>query len=134
MKLGNIGGFAAQEGIYRKFEESLRVGSNALGKGTEVERGKRVVEEFASLLIFEVIKAMRATIPRGGLSEEDSLQRDIYTSLADMEVARALASRNGLGLGKFVEEALGEIGKSNKQQAVSSEQQAVSRKQRTKIS
>lgn len=112
MNLGNISDFAAQEGIYGKFEESLKVGFNALGKGTEIKREKRVVEEFASLLIFEVIKSMRATISRGGLFEGDSLQRDIYTSIADMELARALASRNGMGLGAFLEEALGEIGKS----------------------
>ncbi len=129
MIIGNIGGFAVQEGIYRKFEENLKVGSNALGKGTEIERRKKVVEEFASLLIFEVIKAMRATIPEGGLFEKDSLQRDIYTSLVDMELARAMAREGGMGLGTFVEEALGDIGKSKEQSAKSSKQEAVSSKQ-----
>jgi murein DD-endopeptidase MepM/ murein hydrolase activator NlpD len=53
---------------------------------------------------------MRATIPQGGLFEENSLQRDIYTSLTDMELSRAIAKSNGLGLGRMVEKALDSAG------------------------
>lgn len=105
--IGEIGIFAAQEGIHRKAEEALRIGAGSGGTAKEEEQKHRVAEEFATLLLFEVIKAMRATIPHGGLFEEDSLPRDVYTTLADMEVARAMARREGMGLGGLVERALG---------------------------
>lgn len=104
---GNIGSFAAQEGgIYRRAEETFRIGASGRGTAKEEKQRYRVAEEFASLLFFEIIKVMRATIPREGLFAEDSLPRDIYTTLADMEVARAVAKREGLGLVGFVERAL----------------------------
>ncbi len=105
--IGEFGILATQEGIQRKVEEALRIGAGSRGTAKEEEQKHKVAEEFAALLFFEVIKAMRATIPHGGLFEENSLSRDIYTSLADMEVARAMAKRGGMGLGRFVERALG---------------------------
>jgi murein DD-endopeptidase MepM/ murein hydrolase activator NlpD len=105
--VGNIGSFAVQErGIYRRVEEALKIGASGKGTAEEEKQRDRVAEEFASLLFFEVIKAMRATIPSGGLFAEDSLPRDIYTTLADIEVARAMAKREKLGLVGFVERAL----------------------------
>ena len=103
--IGNIGGFAAQQGIYGKFEESLRINSKTSGQVMDKEQRQKVAEEFAALLFFEVIKAMRTAIPKGGLFEEDSMQQDIYTSLADMEISRAMARSKG-GLGAYVENAL----------------------------
>lgn len=67
---------------------------------------QKAAQEFAALLFLEVIKAMRATIPAGGLFETDSLSQDVYATLADTEVARALVKREGFGLGKFIERAL----------------------------
>jgi murein DD-endopeptidase MepM/ murein hydrolase activator NlpD len=99
--IDKLGGFAAQEGLRAKIGEALRASAG----GDEAQK-KKVAQEFASLLIFEVLKAMRATIPQGGLFEENSLQRDVYTSLTDMELSRAIAKSGGLGLGKMVEKAL----------------------------
>jgi murein DD-endopeptidase MepM/ murein hydrolase activator NlpD len=99
--IDKLGGFAAQEGLRAKIGEALRASS-----GTDEAQKQKVAQEFASLLVFEVLKAMRATIPQGGLFEENSLQRDIYTSLTDMELSRAIAKSNGLGLAKMVEKAL----------------------------
>jgi murein DD-endopeptidase MepM/ murein hydrolase activator NlpD len=108
---GEIGIFALQsgwppQGIHRKLEETLRMGAGGRGTAKEEAQKQKVAEEFTALLLFEVIKAMRATIPRGGLFEQDSLPRDTYTALADMEVARAMAKREAVGLEGFVERAL----------------------------
>lgn len=65
-------------------------------------RNQKVAEEFASLLLLEVMKAMRATLSGEGLFADDSSSRDMYTSLADTEVTRALAKGDRLGLGKFI--------------------------------
>jgi murein DD-endopeptidase MepM/ murein hydrolase activator NlpD len=101
-----IGSLAIQQGIHRKMEEALKIGAGSQRTAKEEEQKHRAAEEFAAFLLFEVIKAMRATIPRGGLFEQNSLARDIYTSLADVEVSRAMARREGAGLVGFVERAL----------------------------
>ncbi len=67
---------------------------------------QKAAQEFASFLFLEVIKAMRATIPSSSLDEADKFAADAYMSLADMEVARAMAQKEGIGLSKFIERAL----------------------------
>ena len=111
MNVQELGGFSLQVGIYRRAQNSLRVDSEPRA-GTEAEKTKKVAEEFAALLFSEVIKAMRATIPKGGLFEEDSMAHDLYTSLADMEIARVMAKREWGGLTGIVERMLGEPEKS----------------------
>ena len=83
--------------------------AEALGRGgaaKDVMERKRAAQEFASFLYLEVLKAMRATLPKGGLFENDSLSRDIYTSMFDTEVARVLAKRDAEGFTKTVERAI----------------------------
>lgn len=94
------GGFASS------LRETVRVGVG--GKSAEREEAAklRVAEEFASLLFFEMIKALRATVPQGGLWAQDSLAHDVYTTLADMEIARSMARQQGVGLVGYVERAL----------------------------
>jgi murein DD-endopeptidase MepM/ murein hydrolase activator NlpD len=67
---------------------------------------QKVAEEFASLLLFEMLKAMRATVPQSGLFAQDSAAKETYTSLADTEVTRVLAKQDSLGLGKFILEGM----------------------------
>jgi len=67
---------------------------------------QKAAQEFSSLLFLEVLKAMRATIPSGGLEESDGFAADAYMSLADVEVARTMAQKEGIGLSKFIERAL----------------------------
>jgi murein DD-endopeptidase MepM/ murein hydrolase activator NlpD len=99
--IDKLGGFAAQEGMRAKIGEALRASA-----GADQAQKQKAAQEFASLLIFETLKAMRATIPQGGLFEENPLQRDIYTSLIDMELSKTIAKGSGLGLTKMVEKAL----------------------------
>jgi Rod binding domain-containing protein len=54
---------------------------------------KKVAEEFASLLLMEMLKAMRATLSDEGFDGQPSPGRSLYTSLADVEVTRSLATR-----------------------------------------
>lgn len=99
--VGDIGKLAYQEGFSKKLE-ALRPSAAS----PEAQEQKRVAQEFASFLILEVLKAMRASIPQGGLFEDESLQKDIFTTLADTEISRAMARRDDLGLSKMVERAL----------------------------
>src|SRR5262249_55618239 len=67
---------------------------------------KKVAEEFASLLMLEMLKSMRATLSQEGLDGDKSSARDTYSSLADVEVTRALAKHDKMGLTSFLERAL----------------------------
>jgi murein DD-endopeptidase MepM/ murein hydrolase activator NlpD len=86
-------------------EKAQALGAAATGNAAPNEKQK-AAQEFVSLLFLEVFKAMRASIPKGGLFESESLQSDVYTTLADTEVSRALAGREGMGLRKIIEKAL----------------------------
>jgi murein DD-endopeptidase MepM/ murein hydrolase activator NlpD len=86
-------------------EKAQALGAAQTGNATPNEKQK-AAQEFVSLLFLEVLKAMRASIPKGGLFESDSLQSDVYMTLADTEMSRALAGREGMGLRKLIEKAL----------------------------
>ncbi|MGH7766748.1 MAG: peptidoglycan DD-metalloendopeptidase family protein [Candidatus Binatia bacterium] len=86
-------------------EKAQALGAGATGNAAPNEKQK-AAQEFVSLLFLEVLKAMRASIPKGGLFESDSLQSDVYMTLADTEVSRAIAGREGMGLRKIIEKAL----------------------------
>jgi murein DD-endopeptidase MepM/ murein hydrolase activator NlpD len=67
---------------------------------------KKAAEDFVALLFMEVLKTMRASIPKGGLFDSDSVENDVYTSMGDTEIARAIAGREALGLRQMMEKAL----------------------------
>lgn len=93
-------------------QDTLAQKAEALARGggaKDVIERKRAAQEFASFLYLEVLKAMRATLPKDGLFETDSLSRDIYSSMFDTEVARVLAKRDSEGFTRTVERAIEKI-------------------------
>jgi murein DD-endopeptidase MepM/ murein hydrolase activator NlpD len=99
-------------------ERAETLALNAAGKDT-AER-KRAAQEFASFLYLEVLKAMRATLPKEGLFENESLSRDIYSSMLDSELARLMAKRDAAGFTGTVERAIEKIAPATAQPASSS--------------
>ncbi len=53
--------------------------------------------QLESLFVMEMMKAMRKTIPEGGLFEK-STSTEIYQEMLDMETAKATAAGPGLGI------------------------------------
>ena len=102
--LRNLGKAPLHDSLAQKAEALAR---GAAGKDA-LER-KRAAQEFASFLYLEVLKAMRATLPKDGLFENDTLSRDIYTSMFDTEMARVLAKRDATGFTKTIERAIDTI-------------------------
>jgi murein DD-endopeptidase MepM/ murein hydrolase activator NlpD len=99
--MGTIGSLPPQNSLAQKAESLAR---SAAGKHA-LER-QRAAQEFASFLYMEVLKAMRATLPKDGLFENESLSRDIYSSMFDTEIARVLARRDATGFAETVERAI----------------------------
>lgn len=67
---------------------------------------RKTAEEFASVLLLEMLKSMRATLSGEGLDGDKSSSHDMYGALADVGVTRALAKRDGIGLTDFLELSL----------------------------
>jgi murein DD-endopeptidase MepM/ murein hydrolase activator NlpD len=99
--LGKLGTVEVENAINKRTELAMRTGLTH-----DPAQRKQVAQEFASFLYLEVLKAMRAALPRDGLFEEDSTARDMYTSMMDGEIARTMAKRDTTGLTKMVEKAL----------------------------
>lgn len=95
------------------FESALTKKAEALSgraAGADPAQRQKVAQEFAAFLYQEVLKAMRASLPQDGLGEsESSLSRDIYTSMMDAEIAKAVAKRDSSGFGKTIEKSLDKI-------------------------
>ncbi|MCX7792854.1 MAG: peptidoglycan DD-metalloendopeptidase family protein [Thermodesulfovibrionales bacterium] len=74
------------------------------GRSLEPQEGRRnireVSKELESLFLYELLKIMRRTV-----GSQDSLQKDVYTSLFDLELSKLLAER-GTGLQKVIERQL----------------------------
>jgi murein DD-endopeptidase MepM/ murein hydrolase activator NlpD len=67
------------------------------GKGEKPspEKLRAVCQELESLFLYRLLQEMRATVPEGPLHGEGE---DVYQSIADQQVAMALAKGGGMGL------------------------------------
>lgn len=99
--LGNLGKSALTNALAEKAQ-----GLKQQAPAADARQRQKLAQEFASFLYLEVLKAMRATLSQDGLVEGESLSRDIYTSMLDAEVARAMAKRDDTGFSKTVEKSL----------------------------
>lgn len=81
-----------------------------LGTQSAEPSSRKFAEEFASLLLLEMLKSMRATLSGEGLDGDKSSSRDSYVALADVEVTRVLAKHDGVGLVNFLEQSLHRMG------------------------
>ena len=53
--------------------------------------------EFEALFVMEMFKAMRKSVPSGGIFEEN-ISTEIYREMLDMETAKAATQGPGLGI------------------------------------
>ena len=74
-----------------------------------------VAKEFESVLLAQVISAMRKTVPESGMLEA-SANRKMLDGAFDQEVARSLAAKGGLGI---AEQIVGQIERQNAARAAS---------------
>lgn len=58
---------------------------------------KKSSQEFETLFVMEMFKAMRKAVPEGGLFEKNQ-STEIFTEMLDMETAKATTAGKGLGI------------------------------------
>jgi flagellar protein FlgJ len=63
----------------------------------EDKKTREICQEFESVFISYLLKNMRKTIPNSN-TEGEGFSRDIYTSMMDEEIAKAVAKGSGIGL------------------------------------
>jgi len=56
-------------------------------------------QEFEALLLMEMLKSMRKSVPDGGLFEKDT-STEIFRDMLDSETAKAASRGKGLGIGE----------------------------------
>jgi flagellar protein FlgJ len=66
---------------------------------------KKAASDFESIFINQIFERMRASSPKGGFLDS-SREHEIFTSMQDQEVSKALAQRGGIGLSKIIYEQL----------------------------
>ena len=95
-KPGNTPGFYADFADYA----SLR------GKSAQDPDGaiREVAEQFESLFISQLLKAMRDTLPKDGLLGSPDLAT--YQQMMDQQLALNLSSNGGIGLADLIEQQL----------------------------
>jgi flagellar protein FlgJ len=79
--------------------------SDTLGSKEEL---KHTCEELESLFLYHLLKEMRATIPKSGLMGDTSAQQ-MYTQMADSELAQDLSSKGGIGLSDMLLRQLNQV-------------------------
>lgn len=66
---------------------------------------KERCQEFENLLLMEMVKAMRKTVPEGGLFEKSSAE-EMYQDMMDSETVQASGNGKGLGLAEAMYEQM----------------------------
>jgi peptidoglycan hydrolase FlgJ len=67
-------------------------------KTKELASLKKLSRDFEALMLTEMLKAMRQSVPDGGLFKKDS-STEIFRDMLDSESAKAASQGKGLGLG-----------------------------------
>lgn len=73
------------------------------------EKLQLAAKQFETLLIQQMLKAMRDTVPEGGLMKKNSGEK-MFQDMMDQQLSNDLSSSFGLGLGDAIVRQLGEAG------------------------
>ncbi|MCP3953481.1 MAG: hypothetical protein GY697_14880 [Desulfobacterales bacterium] len=74
----------------------------------KAQRLRKACQDMESLFIHQLLKEMRATIPKSGLFGKSHAQ-DIYTGMLDGRLAQEISQNRGLGLSTLLMRQLGVV-------------------------
>ena len=63
---------------------------------------KKSSQDFESILINYVIRAMWETVPKSNLSDENNMGMDTYTEIMHTALAQDIAAKGGLGIAPVI--------------------------------
>lgn len=82
---------------------------------SQLQETKKVAElsrEFEAIFLEQMIRSMRATIPKDGILNAGNAE-DVYQSMLDSEYAKSMTQQgSGIGLGAALQRQLGEMAES----------------------
>jgi len=91
-----------------RIQTSHATQSNLDKKTRDLESLRESSREFETLFVMEMYKAMRKTVPEGGLIEKDA-STEIFTEMLDMERAKATTQGKGIGIAEAMYNQLAEL-------------------------
>lgn len=78
---------------------------HAVGKApqqaTETQRLKEACDSFEALFMQQMLKQMRATVPKDGLFSGGSAEQ-MYSEMLDVELSKEMATGGGLGISRML--------------------------------
>ena len=77
-------------------------------KSKSLQSLKESSQEFETLFVMEMFKAMRKAVPDGGLFEKSSAT-EMFTEMLDTENAKAATSGKGLGIAEAMYKQMAEL-------------------------
>jgi Rod binding domain-containing protein len=114
-----LGGVGQAQSCLRK-EDARRAAASGGSEGRTPAQPEpelaRACQEMESLFLTYLLKEMRATVPKNGLLSGGKAE-EIYTSLADAELAKDLAARGGIGISQVLLTQLGRTQAKEKEDA-----------------
>lgn len=85
-------------------DQQLLRQSDSLGAVQQKDRTLEVAQKFEALLLFTMMKSMRASLSEDTLIGSD--QQDMYREMMDQEIAQSIAASGGLGIQQMLERQL----------------------------
>ena len=78
--------------------------------GHETDRLKLACDSFEALFMQQMLKQMRATVPKDGMFSGGSAEQ-MYSEMLDVELSKEMAASGGLGISKLLFEHMAEAQK-----------------------
>ncbi|MCB9540622.1 MAG: peptidoglycan DD-metalloendopeptidase family protein [Myxococcales bacterium] len=78
----------------------------AAARGDEDEALREAARQFESVFVHQLFKSMRATVPKGGMTDA-GFGGEVFTDMLDAEYARSVSSTGQLGLADVIAHELG---------------------------
>ncbi|MEZ0151372.1 MAG: flagellar assembly peptidoglycan hydrolase FlgJ [Candidatus Reddybacter sp.] len=94
---------APAQQVYHSFAGFEQMRAQARGGDSEALSG--AAKQFESVFVQMMLKAMRDTVPEGGLFESE--QSDFYEGMFDQQISLNIANGKGIGLAEVIERQLG---------------------------
>lgn len=77
-------------------------------KARDLQSLRESSREFETMLVMEMMKSMRKSIPEGGLFEKD-VATETFTEMLDMETAKAATAGKGLGIAELMYQQMADL-------------------------